>query len=110
MINSIFMTVLCVFAVYGAVKLVFYLYGYFSVIKGEENIKRHTVLFFENNQDEVEVVIREIVLNHNPFCGEIIAVDSGSTDETLMILRRLEKEYDILQVMNMENYIEFIKG
>lgn len=109
MLNTVFMTVLCIFAVYGAIKTVFCLYGYFARLKGNGKVKSHTVLFFKNNQDEAEVCVREIIFGRNPFCGDVIAVDMGSEDETLQILRRLEKEYDILRVMKREEYINQIK-
>ena len=110
MLDTVFMTVLCVFAVYGAIKTVFCLYGYFMRLKGDGKVKSHTVLFFKNNQEEAEVYVREIIFGRNPFCGDIIAVDMGSEDETMQILRRLEKEFDILHVMNIEEYINKIKG
>ena len=109
MLNAVFMTVLCIFAVYGAIKTVFCLYGYFVRLKSDGKVKRHTVLFFKNNQDEAEIYVRETVFGRNPFCGDIIAVDMGSDDETLQILRRLEREFDILRVMSMEEYISRIK-
>ena len=109
MLDTVFMTVLCVFAVYGAIKTVFYLYGYFLRLKGKEKVKSHTVLFFKNNQEEAEVCIREIIFGRNPFCEDIIAVDMGSKDETMQILRRLEREFDILSVMDIDEYISRIK-
>ena len=34
---------------------------------------------------------------------EVIAVNDGSTDGSLALLRRLEKEYDFLRVIDQEN-------
>ena len=104
MFGNVCMTLVCVFAVYGVIKLVFSLYGFFLNLGEKGKIRRHTV-----NQEEAEVNIREVVLGRNPFCGKIIAVDMGSEDETMQILRRLEREYDILRVMNRDEYIHYIK-
>ncbi|MBE7011200.1 MAG: hypothetical protein E7415_00835 [Ruminococcaceae bacterium] len=109
MFNAFIMTAVCIFAVYGVIKLVFYIYGYFLTLYGSDGIKRHTVMFFKNNEDEAEVSIREVVLGRNPFCGDIIAVNMDSEDDTFEILRRLEREYDILTVMNIDEYIHYIK-
>lgn len=109
MISTVFITVLCVFAVYGAIKILFCLYGCFWRFKDDKKVKSHTVLFFKNNQDEAEAYVRGMIFGRNPFYGDIIAVDMGSEDETMQILRRLEKEFDILRVMKREEYINHIK-
>lgn len=50
----------------------------------------------QNSQKTVEACIRSF----SPFADEIIAVDNGSTDDTLSILRRLDSEIPKLQVLS----------
>lgn len=109
MLTAVLMTVFCIFAVYGAVRFVFFLYGYFFSINNKSSIKRHTVIFLKNNENEAETLIRTMAFERNPVWGELVAVLRGSSDETIKILRRLEKEYEFLHVMDMEEYISFIE-
>lgn len=109
MLKGAVLTVLCIFSSYGFVKFFISLRGMFKKLFEEEKAKRHTVIFLKDNQKEAEVIIRETVLGRNPFCGDIIAVDRGSADETAEILKRLAREYEILRVMSFEEYLDYIK-
>lgn len=109
MFETFLMTVFCVLAVYGAVKFIFLLCGYFINAQSRK-IKRHTAIFLKNNEEEVESAIRAMILDQTEFRGDIIAVLKNSTDGTEEILRCLSRENEAVVVMSEEEYIEFIKG
>ncbi len=108
MLETFFMTIFCILAVYGAVKFIFMLYGCFANIDCE-SIKRHMVIFLNNNENDVEGFLRSMALEHNQLRGDIIAVLNNSKDKTREILLKLENEYEMLRVMTMEEYIDFVK-
>lgn len=113
MINGIILTILCVFAVYGAVRLVFGVFARLSRGGAPRRFSAHTVLFLHNNQEDAEMWIRSMVwgktLGGRADTEDIIAVDTGSGDNTFSIIKRLEREYDFVYAMKMDDYISFIK-
>ncbi|MBR2916026.1 MAG: hypothetical protein IKC07_00290 [Clostridia bacterium] len=108
MFQTFFMTVFCILAVYGAVKFVLLVLGCFANVDSK-NIKRHTAVFFGNDEEEAESAIRAMTFEQAEFRGDIIAVLKNSTDETGEILRRLMRDYEELSVMTEAEYIDFIK-
>lgn len=112
MANAVIMTIVCIFAVYGAVRFVILLSS--RLLKGGEakKITPHTVLLLHNSEEDAEAQVRFLVWEsalHGSESRDIIAVDMGSSDNTMPILRRLEREYDTVHAMRAEEYIKFIK-
>lgn len=114
MLNTIIMTFVCIFAVYGLVNF-FGMIGTRLAKGGKvKNAKAHTVLFLYNDGENAESYVRSIIWQR-AISGyfeeeDIIAVDMGSKDDTMKIMRKLEWDYDNLHVMKKEEYIDFIKG
>ncbi len=114
MICAIMTAVLCVFAVYGAVRFVLELSLFVCGSDLPAKLGRHTVVFFRNDEEKAEgwirTLIREKTLDAGAEPEDIIAVDTGSEDDTLRILKNLSAEYDFVHAMSFEDYIRFIKG
>lgn len=72
------------------------------------------VYYVKNRQDDIEAVIRtyfwklSIEKYLNGFI-RFIVVDLGSDDDTYSILKRLEKEYEFLDVFDKKTYITKIE-
>ncbi len=112
MLNTIIMTFVCIFAVYGALSFISVMVGWLLRRK-KLSSKAHTVIFLKNDEDGAESYIRSIVWERalmGNFEGEsIIAVDMDSHDDTIKILKHLEDEYANFHAMSREKYIKFIE-
>ena len=113
MVCAVVTAILCIFAVYGAVRFILELSLRVCRSNLPKELGRHTVVFFHNDEDRVEgwirALIREKTLDIGEELDDIIAVDTGSEDDTLRILKGLSAEYDFVYAMSIEDYIRFIK-
>ena len=112
MARTFIMTVLCIFAVYGAVRLVISAAVRLFRCNMPEKIMLHTVLFLKNSQEDAEALIRSLVWEkalYSSLAEDIVAVDLGSTDDTMRILKKLDKEYETVHAMKIGEYTEFVK-
>ena len=92
------------------------IYGFFSVIqdcvnfntyrKLEENIK--FVMTVRNVENGIEEYIRELTYGRN-FYNNLVVIDMDSTDDTLEILHKLEKEKFNMKVLEKEEGKKYIQ-
>ena len=113
MANTVIMTLICIFAVYGMVSFIMNM-GAKVMRRGDLAPERiHTAVFFRNRAETAEGCIRSVVWER-VFSGclegeDIMAVDMGSCDDTLLILKKLQREYDNVHAMTYDEYINFVK-
>ncbi|MFH1607702.1 MAG: glycosyltransferase [archaeon] len=77
-----------------------------DLFKYPEALREYTVSVVVpafNEEDTVEDTVKAILKSDYPGLIEVIVVDDGSTDSTLEIARRLEREYDKVKVYTKEN-------
>lgn len=92
------------------------IYGFFSVIqdcvnfntyrKLEENIK--FVMTVKNVENGIEEYIRELTYGRN-FYNNLVVIDMDSTDDTLEILHKLEREKFNMKVLEKEEGKKYIQ-
>lgn len=92
-------------------------YGVFSIIqdyiqshtyrKIEENIK--FVMTVKNVEDGIEEYIRDLTYGRN-FYHHLVVVDMDSTDDTLKILHRLEREKFNMKVLEKEEGKKYLQN
>lgn len=77
----------------------------------------HSVLAVKNMEESIEGIIRSVVWkiqNHkekdNSYPQELIILDLGSTDNTLLILNSLAKEYPFIHPMTKTGYVSYIES
>ncbi|MBQ4145236.1 MAG: hypothetical protein IJD36_01290 [Clostridia bacterium] len=106
--EGIIFTIFSLFAVYGIVQLIAKML--FSIRKRDEDcpVCVHRIIGVRNCQDSIEGLIRSLVFED--IREEVIVTDFGSTDETGEILARLEKEYDFLHIMKVQEYLNYMGG
>ena len=94
------------FAVYGVLQIIAKSVFGFNREKSDA-LFVHRVIGVSDCQETIEGMIRSVVWED--MREELIVVDTGSTDETSEILKRLEKCYDFLKIMTMEEYVEYLR-
>lgn len=108
MLFKLFEALVYVLALYGLLNIV----GNFldSLIKDVRFTKTNynLVLSVKNQQDNIEAVIRaifedELFRRGTPDC-KVVVIDKGSSDETLPILKKLQKEFTNLEVVEENNH------
>ena len=103
MAATIFQFITYVLAIYGLINLAVNLSDLLYKRSYSKDIKIKAVLFVKNCEDVIEGVIRNIFfgyfLRKVMSNGTLTVVDMGSTDSTLDILERLEKDYDTVNVL-----------
>lgn len=94
------------FALYGILVMIQELTRKSTYRKIEENVK--LIITVKNVEDGIENYVRELSMGRN-FYNNLVIIDLNSTDETLSILRELEKENINLKILTEQegkNYLE----
>jgi len=105
--------IVCFFAAVGIVSIYNrYILSLFEY--GKEFIKPpYIVITAKNQQENIETVIRSFIWKNYALFEknkifDISVVDLGSYDDTLEILKQLEKEYNFLHIYTKESYLSKI--
>ncbi len=98
-----FEVVICVFAAYGFITLVYELILSVKHKIKYENSMIRLVLVVKNQGDVIEGVLRNILprdfIRKLMPGGRLTVLDMGSRDDTMDILRRLEREFECVEVL-----------
>ncbi len=77
----------------------------------------HSVLAVKNMEESIEGIVRSVVWKiqnfkekDNLYPQELIILDLDSTDNTLLILNSLAREYPFIHPMTKTNYISYIES
>ena len=87
------------FAVYGILVMLQEVTRKSTYKKIEENVK--LIMTVKDVEDGIENYIRELNLGNN-FYNNLVVIDLGSKDDTICILKELEKENINLKIFNKE--------
>ena len=104
MCNLLILAVVSFFSAFGMIQFIRFLYSHRQCC----DTACYVLTPVKNRQEDIECVIRELMLETESTC--VIAVDMDSDDSTFDILRRLEKRYANLRVFTRDQYIEFLNG
>ena len=103
---GVFIIIFSFFAIYGALQLIAKSVFSFRAAKIPDSVKLCRVLFVKDCADSVEGIVRSVTWEDTR--EEIFVVDLGSQDETLLVLKNLEREYTWLHGMTKDEYIAYI--
>lgn len=103
MLKIVFEVIVCIFATYG-----FVIFLHELLLTYKQNMKYKSsmirlVLIVKNQGEVIEGVLRNIL--HRDFvrklmpAGRLTVLDMGSNDDTIDILRKLEEDYECIQVL-----------
>ncbi|MBR3614871.1 MAG: hypothetical protein IKL55_06820 [Clostridia bacterium] len=88
------------FAIYGILVMLQEITRKSTYQKVEENVK--LIMMVKNVEDGIENYVRELKMGNN-FYNNLVIIDLDSQDDTLCILRELEKENINLKILDKQN-------
>ncbi len=95
------------FAIYGLLVMIQEITRNTTYKKIEENIK--LIMTVKNVEDGIENYIREISLGRN-FYNNLVIIDLDSEDDTLKILKELEKENINMKVLSKYEGRDYLRN
>lgn len=105
MFEAIIYGIIWCFAIYGILVMIQDITRNFTYQKVEENVK--LIMTVKNVEDGIENYIRELKFSKN-FYNNLVVIDLDSTDDTLDILRELEKENINMKILNKKEGKEYL--
>lgn len=106
MLEAFIYGIIWCFAVYGILVMIQEVTRNSTYRKIEENVK--LIMTVKNAEDGIENYIREVSLGRN-FYNNLVVIDLNSEDETLCILKELEKENINMKVLNKDEGREYLR-
>jgi len=106
MFDYILRAVIWCFFAYGLISVIQDIFRFNTYKRIEENIK--LIMTVKNVENGIENYIREISFGRN-FFNNLVVIDMDSKDETMDILKELEKENINMKILNKndgKNYLE----
>lgn len=99
MLEMIIYGLIWCFAVYGILVMFQEITRKSTYRKVEENVK--LIMTVKDAEDGIENYIRELNMGNN-FYNNLVVIDLGSKDDTMCILKELEKENLNLKILNKD--------
>ena len=106
MLEAFIYGIIWCFAVYGILVMIQEVTRNNTYRKNEENVK--LIMTVKNAENGIENYIREVSLGRN-FYNNLVVIDLDSEDETLCILKELEKENINMKVLNKDEGKDYLK-
>lgn len=107
MFEAIVYGIIWCFAIYGILVMIQDITRSFTYQKVEENVK--LIMTVKNVEDGIENYIRELKFGKN-FYNNLVVIDLDSTDDTLNILRELEKENINIKILTKTEGKEYLNN
>ncbi len=95
------------FAIYGILVMIQEITRKSTYKRIEENIK--LIMTVKDVEDGIENYIRELNMGNN-FYNNLVIIDLGSKDDTLCILKELEKENINLKILDKNEGKEYLEN
>lgn len=107
MFETIVYGIIWCFALYGIIVMIQEMIRNFTYKNIEENVK--LILTVKDVENGIENYIRELNFSKN-FYNNLVVIDLGSNDDTVGILRELEKENINMKILTKEEGKEYLKS
>lgn len=105
MLETVIYGLIWCFAVYGILVMFQEIVRNGTYQKVEENVK--LIMTVKNVENGIENYIRELNMGRN-FYNNLVVIDLDSDDDTLCILKELEKENINLKILNISEGKEYL--
>ncbi len=101
----------CFFCVYGFLQMVFYILDLILETRQLKHKKIYTVVFVKNEEDTIESTVRALlwkaVRNDTGVAdSEITVIDLGSSDETVTLVKALERESSAVRLRTATEFAD----
>lgn len=106
MLEAIVYGIIWCFAVYGILVMLQDITRSLTYKKVEENVK--LIMTVKDAEDGIENYIRELKFSKN-FYNNLVVIDLGSKDDTLDILKELEKENINMKILTKSEGKEYLE-
>ena len=107
MFEAIVYGIIWCFALYGILVMIQDIIRNFTYHKIEENIK--LIMTVKDVENGIENYIRELNFSKN-FYNNLVVIDLGSNDDTVGILRELEKENINMKILTKEEGKKYLSN
>ena len=107
MLEMIIYGLIWCFAVYGILVMIQEIARKSTYRKVEENVK--LIMTVKDVENGIENYIRELNMGNN-FYNNLVVIDLGSQDDTLCILRELEKENVNLKILDKNEGKKYLEN
>lgn len=107
MLETFIYGIIWCFAVYGILVMIQEVTRNATYHKIEENIK--LIMTVKNVEDGIENYIRELSYGRN-FYNNLVVIDLNSSDDTLNILKELEKENINMKILTEEEGKKYLEN
>lgn len=105
MFEAVVYGIIWCFAVYGILVMIQEITRNLTYQKVEENVK--LIMTVKDVEDGIENYIRELKFSKN-FYNNLVVIDLGSNDDTVNILRELEKENINMKILTKTEGKEYL--
>jgi len=107
LLDNLFVCIIYLLAAYGALVLVL---GAIDTIRGKKaagHPKVRVVLLVQNAQEQIEFIVRNVIRKDFASSAssdkKVIFVDMDSSDETVVLLRKLQQCYPAIEVLQHQD-------
>ncbi len=107
MVETLIYVIIWCFFVYGILSLFEDIYRSRTYKKIEENVK--LIMTVKDVEDGIENYVRELSCGRN-FYNNLVIIDLDSGDETLRILKELEKENVNMKILTKDEGKRYLDG
>ena len=113
MLNFVLSIILWTLAIYGLYEIIKTVINSYLTKKVKLS-NAYLVIIVKNGENYIEyltrkAIIRKVIEKAN-YIKEIIIIDLNSEDETSKIIRKLEKDYNFIKVLNKEEINKFFSS
>ncbi len=107
MLDFVIKTIIWCLVIYGVIDLIEDIYQNYTYSKICKNVK--LILAVKNVEDGIENYVKELKYSKN-FFNNLVVIDLGSKDNTVNILKKLEKDTVNIKILNEDEGKEYIKN
>lgn len=113
MVDFVLNLILWTCAIYGLIEIIKSIY-YICSITNLENEGIYLIIACKNQENNIETYMRSVffrlVYGKEEYIKDVLVADLNSSDNTEIILKRLQEEYNCMKIINWKKCKEIIEN